>query len=208
MTHRAIATAAVTAAALLALGAPADAKSPNEVDPSTVSPTLNPDFAPWSCFEAGSGITCQGQFRPTYEDEPIGLQCDGRDVLISGYGREFMTRWHTADGLATKTVVHLDYPADTFTLAGEDPSAQLVVRGHWNRHYTYPVPGDRSQRVLTEVGAIYLVNAQGQGIIVHDTGTVTYAPGQDFEVVTTQHGVHDVINDPAAFDALVCDALT
>jgi hypothetical protein len=146
---------AATLAASLAVGAPAAAKSPHAVDPATLTPALNPDFAPWDCFEAGKGITCQGEFRPVYENEPIGLQCQGQDVYISGQGREFMTRWHDAEGRATKTVVHLDYPADVFSLSptGEGPS--VTIRGHFNRHYDYLVPGDRSSRVMTEVGAIY-----------------------------------------------------
>lgn len=194
--------------AAAAIAAPVSASSPHQVDPATVKPALNPDFAPWNCFESGQGITCQGSFQPTYANEPIGLQCDGQDVYISGAGREFITRWHTADGLATKTVVHLDYPADVFSLSPTGAGPSVTVRGHFNRHYVYLVPGDRTSRVMTEVGAIYLVNVPGQGIVVHDTGPVTFAPGQEFEVITSQHGVHDVYDDPSSIDAVICDALT
>jgi hypothetical protein len=199
---------AATLAASLAVGAPAAAKSPHAVDPATLTPALNPDFAPWDCFEAGKGITCQGEFRPVYENEPIGLQCQGQDVYISGQGREFMTRWHDAEGRATKTVAHLDYPADVFSLSpiGEGPS--VTIRGHWNRHYDYLVPGDRSSRVMTEVGAIYLVNEPGAGIVLQDTGRVTFAPGEEFETITSQHGVHDVYDDPWVVGSVICDALT
>jgi hypothetical protein len=201
-----LALAIVVGAAVFA-ATPAEAKSPKVVDPSTVTPTLNPDFAPWNCFEAGAGVTCQGSYRPEYQNEPIGLQCAGRDVLITGSGREFMTRWHTADGRATKTQVHLDYPSDRFSLSSDGTGPSLTVRGHFNRHYAYLVPGDKTSRVLTEVGAIYLVNAPGQGIVLHDTGSVTFKPGQDFEAIATIHGVHDVYEDPSAIDALICDAL-
>jgi hypothetical protein len=188
--------------------APAGATSPRVVDPATLTPALNPDFAPWSCFETGRGSTCQGEFHPTYENEPIGLQCEGQDVYISGGGREFMTRWHDGQGRATKTVVHLDYPADVFSLSptGEGPS--VTIRGHFNRHYDYLVPGDRSSRVMTEVGAIYLVNDPGQGIVLQDVGPVTFAPGEEFETVTSQHGVHQVYDDPWAVGTVICAALT
>jgi hypothetical protein len=204
-------TAAVLGLALLAALVPltpAGAKSPQVVDPATLTPALNPDFAPWDCFTAGKGITCQGEFRPVYENEPIGLQCDGQDVYISGGGREFITRWHDAEGRATKTVAHLDYPADVFTLSptGEGPS--VTIRGHWNRHYDYLVPGDRSSRVLTEVGAVYLVNQPGQGMVLQDTGVVTFAPGEEFETITSQHGVHEVYDDPWVVGSVLCDALT
>jgi hypothetical protein len=198
----------LAAAAALSTSLPAVAKSPREVDPSTVTPALNPDFAPWSCWDAGQGVICQGAFYPVYENEAIGLQCDDQDVYISGSGRERMTRWHTVDGRATKTAVHLDYPDDRFSLSpfGDGPS--VSVRGHWNRLYDYLVPGDRNSRVLTEVGAVYLVNQPGAGLIFQDTGTVTYVPGQEFEAVASSHGIHDALGDPGAIDAVICGALT
>lgn len=203
-----IATAlTLTLAATLAAGAPATAISPNVVDPATVSPRLNPDFAPWSCFEAGKVITCQGEFRPQYENESIGLQCEGQDVYISGSGRESMTRWHDAEGRATRTNVRLDYPADVVSLSPTGEGTSVTIRGHWNRHYDYLVPGDRDSRVMTEVGAIYLVNEPGRGIVLQDTGRVTFAPGEEFETITSQAGVHEVYDNPSVIEAVICDAL-
>lgn len=206
--NRLFLVAGLAGLAAAAVAGPVSASSPHQVDPATVTPALNPDFAPWSCFESGNGITCQGSFQPAYENEPIGLQCQGREVHISGQGREFMTRWHTADGRATRTVVHLDYPGDVFSLSPTGGEPSVTVRGHFNRHYVYLVPGDRSSRVLTEVGAIYLMNLPGRGIVLHDTGRVTFVPDHEFEVIESQHGVHDVYDDPSAFGSAVCDALT
>jgi hypothetical protein len=84
----------------------------------------------------------------------------------------------------------------------------VTIRGHWNRHYDYLVPGDRSSRVLTEVGAVYLVNQPGQGMVLQDTGVVTFAPGEEFETITSQHGVHEVYDDPWVVGSVLCDALT
>jgi hypothetical protein len=191
-------------------GAPpaAAASSPHVVDPATVTPTLNPDFAPWSCFRTGKGITCKGSYHSTYVNEEMDFDCDGRPVYISGSGREFMTRWHDADGRATRTIVHLDYPGDRFSLSPTGDGAFVTVRGHFNRHYVYPVPGDRDTRVLTEVGAIYLMNVRGQGLVVQDTGRVTFQPGQDFDEIDTQSGKHDVYDDFEGFVATICGALT
>jgi hypothetical protein len=190
------------------LAAPsASSKSPRQVDQATLVPPLNMQFAPWSCFEAGSGITCQGGYESDY-NEPIGLFCGGQEVWIAGTVREFMTRWHTEDGRATKTVVHLDFPGDVFSLSPDGDGSTLTVRGHFNRHYVYPVPGDRSSRVLKEVGAIYLANESGNGIVVHDTGAVTFEPGAEFEEIAEMHGVHDIYDDQTAFDQLICDRLT
>jgi len=211
VTHasRALAVSAATALALVAAVGPAAAGNPHQVDPALMVPTLNPDFAPWSCFEAGRGITCQGGYSASFEGEPAGLQCDGAEVYVSGSVRQRMTRWHTTSGLATKTIVHIDAPADRLTLSptGDGPAVSGV--GHFNRHYTYPVPGDRDSRVMTEVGAIYLLRGPDGGrLILHDTGTVTFAPGQDFEVVDRMSGRHDYYADPASLQTVVCDALT
>jgi hypothetical protein len=118
-----------------------------------------------------------------------------------------MTRWHTADGLATKTIVQLSFPEDVFSLSptGEGPS--LTIAGHWNRHYTYAVPGDPGSRTLTERGLIYL-GKSADGVVLRDVGQVVFEPGQDFETVATMHGIHDVYSDPSVVDRLICDSLT
>ncbi len=200
--------AGVLAATALLPSTAAGAANPHQVDPALMVPTLNPNFAPWSCWEAGSGITCQGSADPSYS-EPIGLYCDGQEVYVTGTGHERMTRWHTADGLATKTVVHLDYPGDVFSLSPTGDGPSLTISGHFNRHYVYAVPGDLASRTLTEVGAIYLAHSPGGGsLVLQDTGRVTFAPGADFEVVASSGGVHDAYSDPTAIDRVICDALT
>ena len=204
--RRGAVVALLTAGSVLA-ASPALPASPHQVDPAAMQPALNSSFAPWSCFDAGTGITCQGDWSPSYH-EPIGLSCAGQDVWIAGSGREHMTRWHTADGLATKTIVHLDYPADILSLTENGSGPTVTVRGHWQRHYTYLVPGDRSSRVLTEIGAIYVVTAPGEGIVLQGTGRVTYAPGKELDEVADIKGVQDVLDDPAAFERVVCEQLT
>jgi hypothetical protein len=191
----------------LVLGAPpAVSGQPHQVDQSTLQPALNPNFT-WSCYRAGQGIICKGTLEESYH-EPFGLFCDGQEVWIQGTGREFMTRWHTADGLATKTIVHLDYPGDVFSLAEDGSGPTLTIRGHWNRHYDYPDPGVRETRVLTEVGAIYLSNAKGQGATFRDVGRVRFMPGADYEEIDIMRGVHDFYSDPERVDQLICEALT
>ena len=126
-------------------------------------------------------------------------------MWISGSGHERLTRWHTADGLATKTIGLLDYPADVLSLAEDGSGPTVTIRGHWQRHFDHFVLGDRFRRVLTEIVAIYLSNMPGQGLVVHDTGNVTFAPGADFEEVTS---MHDEYSDPGFIDRFICDALT
>jgi hypothetical protein len=134
--------------------------------------------------------------------------CGGREVWIAGTGRQHMTRWHTTDGFATKTRLHLDYPGDVFSLSADGSGPTLTIRGHWNRHYDYPVPGDLASRVMTEVGAIYVANQRGQGNVLHDTGRVTFEPGADFEEVAVMHGVHEMYDGTVDIDVLICDTLS
>lgn len=201
------AAAVLVAVAGVAGTAAGAAAEPRTVDPSTLQPALNPDFAPWTCLEAGQGIVCRGDNAYSYEQEPFGLTCGAGDVVISGSTREHMTRWHTADGLATKTVIHVDVPGDVFSLEGVEDGPSLTIRGHFNRHYDYLVAGDRDSRVMTEVGAIYVANQPGSGLVLHDTGPVTYEAGLEHEAVAATHGVHDSISDPGVIDRLICDAL-
>lgn len=199
----------VLAVTALLPAAAAQAKPPHQVDPALMVPALNPDFAPWNCRTAGTGITCTGSYAETYAGVPAGLACDGQEVFLSGTARERMTRWHDPDGHATKTVVHLDYPGDVFSLSPTGDGPSLTISGHFNRHYAYAVAGDLSSRTLTEVGAIYLARAaRGGPLVLHDAGRVTFVPGADFEVVASSGGVHDAYSDPTAIDTAICDALT
>lgn len=202
--------AAGTAAALgLLLAAPsAQAGSPRTVDPALMTPRLNPDFAPWSCWEAGSGITCQGELEVSY-DEPFGLQCDGQDVHISGGGSARMTRWHDLDGRATKTSIHSGYVRDVFSLSPTGDGPTFVVAAHYNSHYVYAIPGDISSRTLTETGASLLGRSGAGGpLLVHDAGLVRFVTGPDVGEVAFTRGVHDSYADPAALDLAICAALT
>ena len=183
------------------------AKSPHVVDPDSVTPPLNPAFT-WDCFEAGAGITCQGTFvNGPYADQLF--SCGGQPVFIHGVGYERMTRWHDALGRATKTVVNLDYPEDRLTLAPDGSGPAVTGASHWNRHYTYVVPGDPSSRILTERGAIYLIKGTDGQVILRDVGQVEFAPGADFEDIVRSPGQHDLYGDGfAGFESAVCDELT
>ena len=184
------------------------AKSPHAVDPLTMTPPLNPNFT-WDCWEAGAGITCQGTWINGPYQEVTGLVCDGHDVSVTGVGYEAMTRWQDALGRATKTRVRLNYPGDRFTLAADGTGPAVTFSGHWERHYTYGVPGDPSTRVLTERGANGIVKGTDGGVILRDVGQVEFAPGEDFETITRSPGQHDLYGDwYTTFDEVVCDELT
>ena len=96
---------------------------------------------------------------------------------------------------------------DSLSLSPTGAGPSVHVRSHWNRHFQYLVPGDRSARVLTEVGAVYLATAAGDGVVVHDAGLIRFLPGSDFGTIDVIHGPHDLYSDFAAIERAVCDRL-
>ena len=127
--------------AMLVAAPTAGAKSPHQVDPLTMTPALNPDFAPWSCWETGGGITCQGEFDQTYTNEQIDFDCAGQSVYISGGGHEQMTRWHDPQRRALKTLRRAQLPRRPVVPLTTGDGPYVSVRGHWQRHFTYLVRG-------------------------------------------------------------------
>ena len=199
-------TLALTAVSVL-VSAPATATSPQTVDPAGMTPVLNPDYAPWACVLAGTGITCTGYEEVSYTDEPTGFQCDGHDVLATGDLQSKFVRWHDLQGRALKTSIQTNYTSDELTLAGDDDGPVVVSSGAWHKHYVYPVPGDLTQRVLTETGSVNKIRFPGGGVQFRDTGTITYVPDQEYETPSVMHGIHDSYADVDVV-ALVCAGLT
>jgi hypothetical protein len=192
---------------VLACAPTASATSPHTVDPDLMTPILNPEFAPYTCVHAGTGITCVGEIDESYGPETIGLQCDGLDVYVTGVLRARIVRWHDLQGRALKTSLQTNFPADRFTLSASGEGPAVVLAGDWHKHYIYPVPGDLGSRILTETGATVRLRAPGGGLLFQDTGSVTYVPGEEFETPSEMHGVHDRFPG-LDLDPLVCQGLT
>lgn len=204
--RRTVLVAGCAAVALLATAAPASATS-GDVDPSGLTPALNPTFT-WTCATTGIGITCHGERDTVYGPEPAGFDCDGRPVYVSGRGDDRMTRWHTADGLATRTVIHRSFPEDRLTLSEDGSGPAVVSRQHWNQLYDYGAPGDVSTRVLVEAGQVLMViGPGGAGKVLQVTGRAEFAPGEEFETVVSFAGRDDFYAGKD-FVAEVCAALT
>jgi hypothetical protein len=188
------------------LAAPAFARSPRVVDPDSVTPPLNPNFAPWTCFDTGNGPICQGILDDEYAGEEIDMSCDGDPVYVSGRQRERMTRWHLPDGRATKTFVNIHFD-EVLSLSPTNDGPTVRVKSRWNRHYDYLVPGDRDARVLTETGLEYLATAPGHGVVFKDVGLLRWTPGNEFDEIDVVRGPHDLLTDFEAVEAAVCAAL-
>ena len=203
----ALAASAAAFSLVVAMMPASSAAGPGDVDPLTLTPALNPTFT-WSCATTGTGITCTGERRSTYGPEPAGFDCDGMPVYVSGRGDDRMTRWHTADGLATRTVTQRSFPEDRLTLSADGSGPAVVSRQHWTQHYDYGTPGDIGTRVLVETGQVLMVlGPEGAGKVFQLTGRTEFAPGEEFQTVVSAHGRDDFYAGKD-FVAEVCDALT
>lgn len=199
--------ASAVAVTLACTASAAIADQPHTVDPLTMTPALNPEFDPWTCFEAGSDIICQGAKVQSWVNIVTGIECDGTPVYATGTEHAAMTRWHTPEGLALKTELQTRY-SERFSLSTTGEGNVVIGSGHWHKHYVYPEPGNPDTRVLTETGAVARLQSPGDGILFQDTGTVTYVPGSEYEVVEEMHGIHERYGGDALPDEIICAALT
>jgi hypothetical protein len=187
--------------------APALAGTPPPVDQSTLQPPLNPNFT-YTCMRNHGGIVCRGTYDPTYVNEPTGILCGSNEVYVTGGGHETLTRWHLADGRATRTVATLDYPKDLYTLSPTGGGRKAIGSGDWLRLYSYPNPGDKATRIFTEVGTMQRIADDGGHVFWLDRGVIRYVPGHEFETPAWTRGRIDSWNDSAGAEARLCAALT
>ena len=60
---------------------------------------------------------------------------------------------------------------------------------------------------MTEVGAIYVATTPASGNVLHDSGRITFAPGDEFGEITSSGGQHEVYDDPSVVERVICEAL-
>ena len=106
----------VAAVTWLVIAASAVAGSPHTVDPSTMSPPLNPNFAPWTCTDTGSGSICRGFDAFDWADADLGLTCDGQPIFTTGAATIDAVRHGHAVGGATQSAFHSEV-SETWSLA-------------------------------------------------------------------------------------------
>jgi hypothetical protein len=184
------------------------AASPHVVDPDSVSPPLNPQYAPYDCWTVGGGSICQGGVEDSYGPFVMDwFDCGGATIYFTSRERQHITRWHDADGNATKTILNTEF-FDVFSLdpAISDPS--VTLRSRFTKHYEYLVPGVRDSRVMRQTGASFVVKSSEGGVLAHETGWIEFAPGLEDEVWTDYRGPKDLLEDFDGFASDVCGALT
>jgi hypothetical protein len=180
-------------AALLAVlvAAPVTAASPHTVDPSTVTPPLNPGFAPWTCIATGGGPVCRGTESFSWDAAGLGLSCGDHPIFTTGSASIDGTRWSAPDGRATDSAFHSDV-VERWSLSANASGRSLLVRARFNEAFHYGTPGDLSTRTYRLTGGYYQVTAAGTGLVWHDTGYSFTPAGAD--APTVLHGQHDSEN--------------
>jgi hypothetical protein len=200
----------ITAMSLLAAVAvaPVAARSPHQVDPNLMVPPLNPNLAPWTCWETGNGIICEGSVSESFAGEDIGEECAGQPIYITGSLTDRVTRWHTPDGRATRTFA-LQGGRETWSLSADGSGPTITVKWQVSRHYTYFTPGELGDRQLTEAGAWAIATAPGAGLVFQNAGRITYAVGasNDHDNPVDLRGHFDIWTDWDATLERVCAAL-
>lgn len=197
-------------AALLALTLPLSsmqASSPRVVDPDSLSPALNPHFAPYDCWEVGGGSICRGSVEESHEPSVMDwFTCDDQTIYVSSRERQQITRWHDADGNATNTILDTEF-VDVFSLDPTVADPSVTVFSRVTKHYDYLIPGDRDSRVMRQTGASFVRSSEG-GVIAREAGWIEYEPGLEDEVIADYRGPKDVVEDFDGFVEAVCAALS
>ncbi len=99
--------------------------------------------------------------------------------------------WLDANGDPTRMQVHNWFKG---TITGPGGVLTLSDPGHWTDFFTFGPDGI----TVRQAGQIYNIHVKGQGLILHDVGSITFLP--DGSVVVK--GPHDVWEN--GLEALIC----
>jgi len=199
--RRTVAATLAAALLILATAAGTSAGRPDSVDPSLMTPPLNPSFT-WECWRAGDQIVCDGERITTYEAVEA-IPCEDGWIYATGIARDTLRRIGDADGRALWTLgtTRID---DELSRSPAFDGIVGSARGSWSDFYEYAVPGDLSSRIVTRRGVDLIVTIPGQGVVVLDAGIKSW----DIEDnILFAHGPHDLLEDFEGAAVRGCEAL-
>ena len=194
--------AAMTCAALLLAPAAVLAGTGDSVDPALMQPGLNPAFAPWDCWRAGDGITCEGQLSNAWTNAEWGLDCGGHPVFSTGTEDRVLVRHGDENGLGLWSRSHVEI-RETLSLQPDGSGPTLTAVGLWAERFDYGTPGDFSTRVERDTGLDIRVTGAGVGMVLHNVGVMTVDIDDNILFIA---GDHPLVDDFDATFAKVCDA--
>lgn len=187
---------------LLAMASSVSAGRSDQVDPSTMTPPLNPSFD-WECWRTATGIICDGERTLSYTAVEAFPCPDGSWVYASGTDRRTLRRIGDAEGraLAAFETVRID---DRLSRTAAFDGIVGSARGIWTDAYEYGVPGDLSSRVVTRRGVDVILTIPGQGMVVLDAGIKSWDIDDN---ILFARGPHALVEDIEGAFAAACDAL-
>ena len=195
---RTIAVALACAAMLLAPAATLAGRG-DSVDPAIMQPGLNPAFAPWDCWRAGTGITCEGHLNDAWTNGEWGLVCDGRPVYSTGTEERVLVRHGDENGLGlwSRATVQI---RESLSLQPDGSGPTLAAAGLWAEHFEYLTPGDASTRIERDTGLNIRVSGPGVGVVLRNVGV------EAFDIEDNWLYGHGALLDPDTAFLRVCDA--
>jgi hypothetical protein len=185
---RVFAAAAAFAAAALAAAAGSAA----------ASTTLTPPPPSWyTCQATGSGTNCHGKQSFQGFGGFDGTCPQGFDILENHYFDETGARYYNRDGFLVGRVLHNIYPVGNplNVLYNSETGKSVPYRADDTESDTFGTPGDFDTMAARFTGNGYTVTLPGGGLLVHDTGVLSFAPDGS---VIEDHGPKMLFNGDIA----------
>ena len=199
---RRLVTAVAAVCVLMLAGTAASASERTPVDPSIMQPALNPTFT-WECWRIDDTTVCDGERHQAWTAADTGLPCAAGPIYSTGADDRFLRRWGDAEGRALRSHAVANI-SETLALNPDGTGRTASSAGHFSQRFSYAVPGDQSTRVEVFSGNDVTVVVPGTGLVIHDVGVKSFDIDDN---VLFAHGPHDLLEDPDAAFAKVCDAL-
>jgi hypothetical protein len=121
-------------------------------------------------------------------------ECDGFDIVWEGHDRGRVTNFLDSEGVPYRQIGHIHaVETDTNLLTKKS----VVIRTNITVNGALSPDGELTSWSIS--GEFNIGNAPGEGIVIHDSGTIRFEDG----IPEVLHGVHDTFTKEDAF----CDAL-
>ena len=198
-----------TAVLILAttVAAPAQAKSPDEVDQTLLVPTtLDSSFAPFVCKAKRTGPVCKGERHIVADWAPADWPC-GPPVYGAYREDRWTTRYYNTDYLNYDRQFRT-HNVDYLSTSDAGPATATIQTDARFRE-PFEVPGDDSTFTIITTGTILDIRSVGRDPIFRAVGTLVEPPdaAPTFTGHVTVDGVSTSYNDAPLDSFLSDDAL-
>jgi hypothetical protein len=151
---------------------------------------LNPPPPPGAnCHTTGQGTICHGSVTGSDVNSDTGLSCGSFQVLENATFTDTFTLFYDQAGNVTQAVFHIRIVG---TLSNSLTGTSVPEEAHYNVTDTFATPGDFSTITATYTGQVFTVTLPGSGLILHDVGTVVFAPDG---TITFEGGPHQTLDN-------------